>query len=123
MDKWLDVPNLRSMSIPLSRLFSVFLQIILLEDYISALYGAITDFVTPIHGMSPLTLSRRSGFRYGGKNCLADKKASKKALIPLPPTGLASFFCAIPDVVQTKLQARRAVGPCGRVAVSICARF
>ena len=30
---------------------------------------------------------------------LCKKKSLKKALIPLPPTGLASFFCAKPDVV------------------------
>jgi hypothetical protein len=31
------------------------------------------------------------------------KKTSEKALIPLPPTGFVSFFCANPDVVQTNL--------------------
>jgi hypothetical protein len=52
-----------------------------------------------------------------------NKKTSEKALIPLPPTGLVSFFCANSDVVQTKLQATAVVGFCGRSAISFCARF
>lgn len=32
------------------------------------------------------------------------KKASEKALIPLPPTGFAYFFCANPNVMQTHAQ-------------------
>ena len=39
----------------------------------------------------------------GLKNLRQKKKSSEKALIPLPPTGLVSFFCANPDVVQTNL--------------------
>ena len=34
---------------------------------------------------------------------LAKRNLLRKALIPLPPTGLASFFCAKRDVVQTNL--------------------
>ena len=37
------------------------------------------------------------------KNGHDNKKVKEKALIPLPPTGLVSFFCANPDVVQTNL--------------------
>lgn len=51
------------------------------------------------------------------------KKLDEKALIPLPPTGLVSFFCAIPDVVQTNLQPRRAVGLCSRSAIAQNAKF
>jgi hypothetical protein len=46
------------------------------------------------------------------KNPAAKKKSPEKALIPLPPTGFASVFCANPDVVQTNLQPKRAVGLC-----------
>ena len=51
------------------------------------------------------------------------KKQDEKALIPLPPTGLASFFCANSDVVQTSLQPKRAVGLCRRSAISQNAKF
>ena len=52
-----------------------------------------------------------------------NKKASEKALIPLPPTGLVSFFCANPDVVQTNLQPRRAVGLCRGSAIAQNVKF
>jgi len=58
-----------------------------------------------------------------GENCQAKKKKSEKALIPLPPTGFASVFCANPDVVQTNLQPRRAVGLCRRSAIAQSAKF
>ena len=51
------------------------------------------------------------------------KKTSEKALIPLPPTGFVSFFCANPDVVQTNLQPRRAMGLCRGSAISQNAKF
>ena len=57
------------------------------------------------------------------KNNLGNKNLEKKALIPLPPTGLVSFFCANPDVVQTNLQPRRAVGLCSRSAIAQNAKF
>jgi len=57
------------------------------------------------------------------ENPAAHKKAAEKALIPLPPTGFASVFCANPDVVQTSLQPRRAVGLCRRSAISQNAKF
>ena len=38
------------------------------------------------------------------------KKTAEKALIPLPPTGLACFFYANPKVMQTHMQHRQAVG-------------
>lgn len=47
-----------------------------------------------------------------------EKKSSEKALIPLPPTGLASFFCANADVVQTNLQPKRAAGLCRGSAIA-----
>lgn len=53
----------------------------------------------------------------------AKKKTSEKALIPLPPTGFVSLFCANPDVVQTNLQPRRAVGLRRLSAISFCERF
>jgi hypothetical protein len=37
------------------------------------------------------------------KNALGKKIDGQKSLIPLPPTGFASVFCANPDVVQTNL--------------------
>ena len=52
------------------------------------------------------------------KNNLGNKNLEKKALIPLPPTGLVSFFCANPEVVQTNLQPRRAMGLCGGSAIA-----
>jgi len=60
---------------------------------------------------------------YAGEFRWAKKKTSEKALIPLPPTGLASFFCAKPDVVQTNLQLRRAVGLCRGSAIAQSAKF
>ena len=51
------------------------------------------------------------------------KKQDEKALIPLPPTGLASFFCANPDVVQTNLQPRGAVGFCRRSPIAQNVKF
>ena len=57
------------------------------------------------------------------KNPHQNKKPSEKALIPLPPTGLASFFCANSDVVQTNLQPRRAVGLCRGWAIAQNAKF
>ena len=44
------------------------------------------------------------------KNPHQNKKHSEKALIPLPPTGLASFFCANPDVVQIEPAAQAGRG-------------
>ncbi|WP_139237966.1 hypothetical protein [Pseudomonas sp. OV546] len=52
-----------------------------------------------------------------------EEKKQEKALIPLPPTGFVSFFCAKSEVVQTKLQPKRAVGLCGRSAISQIAKF
>ena len=54
---------------------------------------------------------------------IQNKKIKEKALIPLPPTGLASFFCANADVVQTNLQPRRAVGLCRGSAFAQNAKF
>ena len=52
-----------------------------------------------------------------------DKNFEEKALIPLPPTGLVSFFCANPDVVQTNLQPNRAVGLCRGSVITQNAKF
>ena len=52
-----------------------------------------------------------------------NKKSSEKALIPLPPTGLVSFFFANPDVVQTNRQPKRAVGLYSRSAIAQSAKF
>jgi hypothetical protein len=51
------------------------------------------------------------------------KKPLGKPLIPLPPTGFASFFCANPDVVQTSQQPKRTGAFYGRPAVSPIAKF
>ena len=51
------------------------------------------------------------------------KKQDEKALIPLPPTGFASVFYANPNVVQTILQPRRAVGLCRGLAIAQNERF
>ena len=51
------------------------------------------------------------------------EKTPEKALIPLPPTGLTSFFCANLDVVQTNLQPRWAVGLFSRSAIALNAKF
>lgn len=47
------------------------------------------------------------------RNFLSDEEIPEKALIPLPPTGFASLFCAKVDcgVNDTHAQARR--GVCG----------
>ncbi|MEC4238280.1 hypothetical protein [Pseudomonas sp. DSV-1] len=63
------------------------------------------------------------GDESGLKNRHGKKNFKEKALIPLPPTGLASFFCANPDVVQTILQPRRAVGLCSRSAIAQNVKF
>ena len=52
-----------------------------------------------------------------------DKNFEEKALIPLPPTGLTSFFCANPDVAQTNLQPRRALGLYSRSSIAQNAKF
>jgi hypothetical protein len=62
-------------------------------------------------------------YRQRCEEAASKKKTSEKALIPLPPTGFASVFCAIPDVVQTNLQSKRAVGICRRSAISQSAKF
>lgn len=46
-------------------------------------------------------------------NVPGKKKSAEKALIPLPPTGFASVFFANQDVVQMRLQTKRALGLCG----------
>jgi hypothetical protein len=61
--------------------------------------------------------------RVFNENHPAKKKFAKKALIPLPPTGFTSFFCANRDVVQMILQPRRAVGLRSKAGVSQCAKF
>jgi hypothetical protein len=53
----------------------------------------------------------------------AKKKPSEKPLIPLPPTGLVSFFCANREVVQTNLQPRLAMGLCGGSAIAQNEKF
>jgi len=58
-----------------------------------------------------------------GESWCMKKKTREKALIPLPPTGLVSFFCANPDVVKTHLQPRRAVGLCRGSVISQNAKF
>ena len=72
---------------------------------------------------SQFSLWWTEGAGRGLKNRHDNKKLKEKALIPLPPTGFASVFCAIPDVVQTDLQPRRAVGLCRRSSISQCAKF
>jgi len=51
------------------------------------------------------------------------KKPMKKALIPLPPTDFVSFFCAVPDALQTHLRPTRAMGLGRGLAISFCAEF
>ena len=70
-----------------------------------------------------LSLTWMVGAERGLKNRHENKKIKEKALIPLPPTGLVSFFCANPDVVQTNLQPRRAVGLCRGSAIAQNAKF
>jgi hypothetical protein len=67
--------------------------------------------------------NRPERWRAQSKKRREKKKMAEKALIPLPPTGLVSFFCANPDVVQTNLQPGRAVGPCRESAISQIAKF
>ena len=67
-------------------------------------------------------LIRAEGSYFLRKLGLAGKKSSGKALIPLPATGFASFFCATPVVVQTNLWPKRAVGLDGGVVISFCAK-
>ncbi|WP_367082591.1 hypothetical protein ABV589_16670 [Pseudomonas sp. HOU2] len=57
------------------------------------------------------------------ENLGAAKKTDEKALIPLPPTGLASFFCAKPEAVQTSLQDKPPGGCGGRVLFARDANF
>ncbi len=57
------------------------------------------------------------------KNRDHKKKQLKKALIPLPPTGFASVFCANSDVVQTNLRPLRTLGLRRRSAISQSAKF
>ena len=51
------------------------------------------------------------------------EKRGENALIPLPPTGFVSFFCANPDVVQTILQPRQTVGFWRGSAIAQNAKF
>lgn len=48
----------------------------------------------------------------------ARKKPLKKTLIPLPPTGIASLFCAKARAVQTPAPPRPAAGSEGVVAIA-----
>lgn len=67
-----------------------------------------------------MSIGHRAGVR---QNISCENKTHKKALIPLPPTGFASFFCANPGVVQMRPQPRRAGRLCGRSAISQNANF
>ena len=49
---------------------------------------------------------------YRQRKSSTKKKLSEKALIPLPPTGFASVFCANAEGVQSNPQARRGMGGC-----------
>lgn len=51
------------------------------------------------------------------------KKRCKKSLIPLPPTGFASLFCAKVRAVQTPALPRPAAGAGGVEAIARSARF
>jgi hypothetical protein len=51
------------------------------------------------------------------------KKTLRKALIPLPPTGFASLFCAKVRAVQTPALPRPAAGAVGVVSIARSARF
>ncbi len=51
------------------------------------------------------------------------KKPHEKALILLPPTGSASFFCANRREMQRGLRTRPAAGPGLVVAIARCERF
>jgi hypothetical protein len=50
----------------------------------------------------------KGGIRHLLEETSERKKTVEKALIPLPPAGFVSFFCASLDVVQTNLQLKRA---------------
>ncbi|MDP9709838.1 UNVERIFIED_ORG: hypothetical protein J2X80_001915 [Pseudomonas fluorescens] len=52
----------------------------------------------------------RQSLRCPGKIRLPQKKTAEKALIPLPPAGLAHLFYANPKVVQTDAPHRQTVG-------------
>lgn len=54
---------------------------------------------------------------------VAKKKRAEKPLIPLPPAGLASFFCAKPEPVQTSLQDKPAGGSGCGVLIACDANF
>lgn len=53
----------------------------------------------------------------------SEKLLSENPLIPLPPTGFASVFCAKVRLVQSAAQPRPAGGAVGRMAVSQSAKF
>jgi hypothetical protein len=57
------------------------------------------------------------------KKSLDDKKTIKKALIPLPPTGFASLYCAKAGVAQVKVAPKPAEQLVAHFAISRCARF
>jgi hypothetical protein len=56
-------------------------------------------------------LSRGTG-RVAWKGMAGNKKSIKKALIPLPPTGFASLFCAKPDGGANHAPAQARCGVC-----------
>ena len=64
------------------------------------------------------------GSRYAAKGKFGcHKKTAEKALIPLPPTGFASLFCAKARAVQSPAVPKPAAGPDGVVAIARSARF
>jgi len=63
-------------------------------------------------GQVTAELAQQPGRRITAENLVDNKKWWEKALIPLPPTGFVSFFCANAEVVQTNLQPRRAMVLC-----------
>jgi hypothetical protein len=73
--------------------------------------------------VDPIKRDQGQAKAHAGEFCCAKKKTSEKALIPLPPTGLASFFCANSKVVQTTLQTKPAVGVHRRSLISRFAKF
>lgn len=58
-----------------------------------------------------------------GENRQAKKKLIKKALIPLPPTGFASLYCAEAGVVKIKAAPKPAERSVSLFAISRRARF
>lgn len=56
-------------------------------------------------------------------NVPGKKKSAEKALIPLPPTGFASLFCAKARAMKTPVQPRPAAGTVGVAAIARSARF